>query len=336
MKALVLRGVKQPLTLEDRPIPSAGPGELLVRVMACGICHGDLVMQYGVFPFVRFPVVPGHEIAGIVESVGAGVGWAQPGQRVGISVVYSTCQHCKQCLGGNENLCSAFEWTGMMHDGGYQQFVVVKADFAVPLPESLDFAEAAPLMCGGLTVYSGLIHGGFKPGGKVAVIGLGGLGILGVLFAKALGARVAVLSTSASKRALAEGLGAEKFIDCATQAPSEALQSWEGGADIILATAPAVEPSSAAFAGLAPDGTMVVVGVGPGNIAINPMDLTMGRRRLIGSPAGSRKELMECLNLAAHHKIRPTIRKFSLDQAAEAFAEMESGHIGYRAVLMPN
>ena len=216
----------------------------------------------------------------------------------------------------------------------FQEFMLARAAYLAPLPESLDFVEAAPVMCAGMTVFSGLRHAGFQTGHKVAVIGLGGLGHFGALYAKAMGGRVAVISTSAEKKAEAQELGAERFIHAQKESVADALRSWEGGADIILATPTSLEPITAAFSGLAPDGTMVVVGVGPGNLSIDPMVLIMGRRRFIGSPAGSRKDLREALAFAGAHGLRPKTRRFPLAQAGKALAEIQTGHMSGRAVLI--
>lgn len=335
MQAVCLSRPNGELQVEERPRPAPSPGELLLRVKACGICHGDIDLQHGAFPFVRFPIVPGHEIAGVVEEVGAGVkGW-KPGARAGLSVLYTSCGACAQCARGAENLCAVWEWTGMMHDGGYADFVIARADYAVPLPDELTDVEAAPLMCAGVTVYGGLVHSGIREGSRVVVIGLGGLGHLAVQYAKAMGARVAVLSTHEGKEAEAKQLGAERFIVNRHGDPAAMLQQWEGGADVIVATAPTVESVTASFGGLAPEGTMVVLGVGPGRIEIDPMELVMGRRRLIGSPAGSRSELRQTLRMAVEHGIRPRVRTFPLAQAADAFAAVERGEIAGRAVLVP-
>jgi propanol-preferring alcohol dehydrogenase len=189
-------------------------------------------------------------------------------------------------------------------------------------------------MCAGLTVFSGLRHAGFEPGDKVAVIGLGGLGHMGVLLTRAMGGRVTVLSTSADKEDEARELGADRFINLKTESPSEALRAWEGGADIILATPPAAEPMMAAFPGLALNGTMVVLGAPPDNIAVSPMELIMGRRRLMGSPAGSWKDLRDVLHLAATHGLRPRVTPMLLDEAGKALKQMHEGNIHGRVVLV--
>ena len=211
--------------------------------------------------------------------------------------------------------------------------MVAPADYVAPLPDKLDFVDAAPLMCAGLTVFSGLRHAGFAPGFRVAVIGLGGLGHLAVLLVRAMNGRVAVLSTSADKQDHALALGAERFINLKTESPGEALRAWEGGADIIVATSPAADSMVAAFPGLAQNGTMVVLGAPLENIAVSPFDLIMGRRRLMGSPAGSRKDLRDVLDFAAAHNIRPTVTRMPLEDAGKALKEMHEGRIRGRAVL---
>ena len=332
MRAAILRGPKNKLEFENRAVPVPGHGEVLIRVRACGICHGDLMVQNGDFPFVRFPIVPGHEIAGVVESVGAGVDSLRPGTRVGVPWLFSACGRCKQCFLGDEILCSAGQYVGMTRDGGYQEFMVARADYALPLPDSLGFADAAPLMCAGLTVYSGLSHAGFKAGDKVAVVGLGGLGNLAVSFARAMGGRVAVISSTLGKEAGARELGAEKFIHTGTESVGEVLRAWDGGADIILQVAPSLESANAAVPGLAPDGTFVLLAPVP--VEVDYVALCLRRQRLMGSPSGSRKELRATLDLAAAHGIRPRLKCFPLGRADEALAELEGAHPAGRIVVV--
>jgi alcohol dehydrogenase len=333
MKAMVIKAPCGVLELEERSRPTPKRGEILIGVRACGVCHGDLMVQEGAFPFARYPIVPGHEIAGVVESVGDDVDWLTKGARVGLSALGSSCGRCTNCLGSDEFLCSALGFTGVTGDGGYQEFMLANAAYVVPLPEALSFMDAAPLMCAGLTVYSALRHAGFKPGNRVAVIGLGGLGEMGVLFARAMGGRVAVVSTTANKESDARELGAELFINSKSRVPSEALLAWEGGADIILATASSIESANTAFPGLTSNGTLVLLGAGPGELTLNPMALIMGRRRVMGSPAGSRKDLHDTLEFAAKHGVRPRVKPFSLTAATEALAQMHDGRLRGRAVL---
>jgi len=334
MKAAVINAPNTKVRIEERDLPSAGHGEVLIRVHACGVCHGDLMVQLGQFPFARYPIVPGHEIAGVLEEVGKDVINLQRGDRVGLSALFSSCGCCNECLDSDEFLCSQMQFTGITKDGGYQQFMLAPAAYVAPLPASLDFAEAAPLMCAGLTVFSGLRHAGFEPGNKVAIMGLGGLGHMGVLLARAMGGRAAVLSTSAEKQDEARELGAERFINLKMESPSEALLAWEGGADIILATSPAADLMMAAFPGLALNGTMVVLGAPPDHITVNPMALIMGRRRLMGSPAGSRKDLRDVLHLAATHSLRPRVTEMPLEDAGQALEKMHQKSIHGRAVLV--
>lgn len=333
MKAALVKHAKARIEIVEQERPKPERGEVLIRVRACGVCHGDLMLQQGEFPFARYPIVPGHEVAGVIESVGEGVQELKPGTRVGLSALYSSCGHCPQCLHGDEFLCAGLEFTGVTRDGGYREFTVAQAAYVAQLPDALDFAEAAPLMCAGLTVYSGLRHADFESGKKIAVIGLGGLGHIAVLYARAMGGRVAVLSTSADKERDAQKLGAELFINTTKESANEALCAWEGGADLIVATAPSIESVNASFAGLAPDGTMLVLGVGPGNITINPMLLVMGRRRLMGSPAGSRQDLRDTLEFAATHGIHPQVTRFPLEGAGDALAQMHASQVRGRAVL---
>jgi len=332
VRTAVLREPKGKLQIEERAVPIPGHGEVLIRVRACGVCHGDLMVQNGDFPFVQFPIVPGHEVAGVIESVGAGVDHPKPGTRVGVPWLFSACGHCKQCIRGDEVLCADGQYVGMTRDGGYQEFMVARADYLLPLPDSLGFAEAAPLMCAGLSVYSGLLHAGFKPSDKVAVVGLGGLGTLGVLFARAMGGRVAVVSSTREKEVQARELGAEKFIHQGSEPVGEALRAWDGGADIILQVAPSFEAARAALPGLAPDGTFVLLAPVP--IAVDPFALCLRRQRLMGSSSGSRKELRTTLDLAAAHGIRPQVKRFPLERAGDALAELETARPAGRVVVV--
>jgi alcohol dehydrogenase, propanol-preferring len=334
MKAAVLNEPNGVVRFEERDRPRPGRGEVLIRVHACGVCHGDLMLQLGQFPFARYPIVPGHEIAGVIEQIGEDITELEPGARVGLSALFSSCGSCNRCRNDDEFLCSQMQFTGITRDGGYQEFMVAPADYVAPLPDKLDFVDAAPLMCAGLTVFSGLRHAGFAPGFRVAVIGLGGLGHLAVLLVRAMNGRVAVLSTSADKQDHALALGAERFINLKTESPGEALRAWESGADIIVATSPAADSMVAAFPGLAQNGTMVVLGAPLENIAVSPFDLIMGRRRLMGSPAGSRKDLRDVLDFAAAHNIRPTVTRMPLEDAGKALKEMHEGRIRGRAVLV--
>ncbi len=332
MQAAVLKEPKGKPQIEDRAVPAPGPGDVLIRVRACGVCHGDLMVRNGEFPFVRFPIVPGHEVAGVVESVGEGVDHPRPGTRVGVPWLFSACGHCKHCILGDEVLCANGQYAGMTRDGGYQEFMLARAGYVLSLPDALSFSDAAPLMCAGLSVYSGLHHAGFKPGDKVAVLGLGGLGEMAVQFARAMGGRVAVVSSTRQKEAQARELGVEKFIHQGTESIDESLRSWDGGPDIILQVAPSPDSANAALRGLARDGTFVALAPVP--ITVDSLALALLRQRILGSSSGSRKELLATLDLAAAHGIRPHLRRFPLNRASDALDELENARPAGRVVLV--
>lgn len=333
MKSVVIDEPEGKVSVEEREKPTPGPGQVVIRVEACSVCHSDLNVLQGAFPFAQYPVVPGHEVAGVVEEVGEHVEWPEVGARVGMPWLYSSCGHCEQCTNGDEVMCAQVEVTGVSIDGGYQEFMLAPATYVAPIPDGMDAADAAPLMCAGLTVHNGLKNAGFEAGDRVAVIGLGGLGHLGVLYAREMGARVAVISSSADKEDEARELGAEKFINAKDGSVAEALQDWDGGADIILATAPNTEPMTAAIPGLAPDGTLVVLGAAPGEIVANPTDLIMGRRHVMGSPSGSRKDIRDALEFANTHGIKPRITRRPLEEAGDILNEMHEGKLRGRVVL---
>jgi propanol-preferring alcohol dehydrogenase len=334
MKAVVISAPKSQPKLEERPKPSPKAGEVLIKVKACGVCHSDLNVREGLFPFGKYPMVPGHEVAGVVDSVGEGVTWPKVGDRVGMPWLFSSCHHCHYCVHGDDILCPEVQVTGVTRDGGFAEYMIAPALNAVPIPDGLDFADAGPLMCAGLTVYNGLRVAGFEPGDRVAVIGIGGLGHLGIRFAKALGGKVAAISNTPDKEQEARKYGADKFIASKNQNVAEELSKWEGGADMILQTAPSTDPATQAFPGLAPDGTLVVLGIGPGTVVTSPNDLVGGRRRLMGSPSGSRKDTRDTLTVAVNTGVRAEITKYRLDQAAEVLELMHQGKVRGRAVLM--
>lgn len=334
MRAAVVDEAGAELEIRDRETPDPGPGEVRLRVLACGVCHSDVNVRDGHVPDTQFPTVPGHEVVGIVEEHGAGAGAPPVGTRVGVPWLYASCGRCDQCLRGEDILCPEMEVTGATRDGGYAEHMIADADFVTPVPESLGSAEAAPLMCAGITVFQGLRNGGFTPGDRVAVLGLGGLGHLAVRYVTAGGGRAAVVSTSPGKEEAARALGAERFIHAGGQDVPAALAGWGGGADVILGTAPSVEAMNRALPGLAPDGTLVVMGIEDAHVEAHPMDLILGRRRVLGSPSGSRKDLRDCLEFSARHGITADVETFDLADASDALAEVEAGTLAGRAVLV--
>lgn len=335
MKAVVAKEMGGDLTVEERERPEPGAGQVLIRVHACGVCHSDLSLLEGAFPFAQFPIVPGHEVAGTVEEVGEGVSWPEAGMRVGMPWLYSSCGRCEQCTRGDEVLCQvAPQVTGVTQDGGYAEYMIAPAQYVAPIPDSIDFADAAPLMCAGLTVYNGLRNASFQPGDKVAVIGLGGLGHLGVLFANAMGGRVAVISSSPDKEQEAREIGAERFITGEEEGDiSSDLVDWEGGANIVLSTAPATGPITESILGLAPGGTLAILGLAPEEIPVDPAALITNRLRVMGSPSGSRKDIRDTLDFAAAHGIRPRITERPLEEANDVLNEMHERKLRDRVVL---
>ena len=337
MKVAVVAKPKAAIQIKQRELPQPLAGEVRIRVKACGVCRGDLDVQQGAFPYsdiAAYPVVPGHEVAGVVEAVGVGVDWPKVGMRVGMPWLYSSCGHCAACLAGKGAMCAQAQITGVTKDGGFAEFMIAPAAQVSLIPEGMDFSVAAPLMCAGLTVFCGLRNAGFQAGEKVAVIGMGGLGHLAIRYAKAMGGRVAVISQSPAKKNLAKRLGAELFIDSRKADVAKQLQAWDGGADVILATAPSVKEMSAAFPGLNRLGRLVVIGVADAVLAVKPLDLILGERKIVGSLIGSRKDIRECLEFSLTHGIRPEIETFALDQAGEAIRRMKDGKLKGRGVII--
>lgn len=334
MRAAVVDEAGAPIRIEERDRPEPGPGQLLLRVRACGVCHSDVNVRDGHVPDTDFPTVPGHEVVGEVVERGEGVDAPVEGDRVGVPWLYAGCGRCDRCVEGEGILCPEMEVTGATRDGGYADYMLAEAGWVAPVPDALDDVEAAPLMCAGITVFQGLRNAGFEPGDRVAVLGLGGLGHLGVRYAAAMGGRVAVLSTSPGKEEDARALGAERFLDVGAGDPAEALQEW-GGADVVLGTAPSSAAMSAVVPGLSPDGTLVVMGIEDAMLETHPMDLILGRRRVLGSPSGSRKDLRACLDFSARHGIVARVEEtFPLEEAGTALEAVESGRLPGRAVLV--
>ncbi|MFI7517999.1 alcohol dehydrogenase catalytic domain-containing protein [Micromonospora globbae] len=334
MRTAVATAVDTPLSLVERDVPTPGPGEVLVRMTACGVCFTDLNLLRGHFPFARFPVVPGHEITAVVEAVGEGVTFPTVGTAVGAQFLADSCGHCDYCVRGDQILCPAKRITGIVVDGGYAEYAVLKAGFVTPLPAGLDPVAAAPLMCAGITAFNGLRQGGIRPGARVAVIGAGGIGALAIRYAAAMGARVAVLGRRSSGEEHARSLGAERYIATADQDPADALKGWDGGADIILNAAPSTAAAAAAFGGLAPDGTLVLCGYDNSPLNLPTQAMVLNRLHVVANPSGSPHDLRDTLAFSAAHEILPEITPISLDQAPGALEAMAAGTAGGRNVIV--
>ncbi|WP_435175536.1 alcohol dehydrogenase catalytic domain-containing protein [Actinacidiphila sp. bgisy145] len=333
MRAAVATEVNAPLTRTERDVPTPGPGEVLVKVSACGVCYSDLGLVQGHYPFARFPVIPGHEITGTVVGLGEGVSWPEVGTAVGAQFLYDSCGHCDYCARGDQILCPAKRVTGIVVDGGYAEYVLLKAGYVTPLPAGLDPVTAAPLMCAGLTAFNGLRQGGAGAGSRVAVIGTGGIGALAIRYAVAMGARVAVVGRSARGAEEARALGAELHIAASDTDPGPALKSWAGGADVILNASPSTEAAAATLGGLAPDGTLLLCGYGPEPLVLPTQPMVLNRLHVAASPSGSPHDLRDTLAFSAAHGILPAVTPITLDEAPAALDAMAAGTAHGRRVI---
>jgi propanol-preferring alcohol dehydrogenase len=336
MRAAIATAVNAPLTVTDRDVPQPGPGEVLVKITACGVCYSDLNLLRGHYPFARFPVIPGHEITGVVASVGAGVSSLEPGTPVGAQFLYDSCGHCDYCVRGEQILCAKKRVTGIVADGGYAEYALLKANYVTPLPAGMDPVSAAPLMCAGITAFNGLRQAGAKAGSRVAVIGSGGIGSLAVRYAVAMGARVAVIGRSARGEAQARSLGAELFVSTADTDPAAGLKAWDGGADVILNAAPSNAAAAATLGGLAPDGTLVLCGYSGEPLTLPVQPMVLNRLHVMASPSGSPHDLRDTLAFSAAHGIFPEVRPIGLDEAPAALDALAAGGSTGRAVITFN
>jgi D-arabinose 1-dehydrogenase-like Zn-dependent alcohol dehydrogenase len=332
MRAAVVVRAGAEFEIQEREIPFPGAGQVRVRVQACGICFSDHYTKDGLWPGIVYPRVPGHEVAGVIDEVGAGIATWKKGQRVGIGWYGGHDGTCEQCKRGDFGLCRNGKVTGITYDGGYQEYMIASEQSLALIPESLDAAEAAPLLCAGITTFNSLRHSGAKPGDLVAVQGIGGLGHLGIQFASKFGYRVAALSRGKENEALAKKLGAHVYVDSAAGSPAEALQKL-GGARVILATAPSGKAMSGLIDGLGPGGQMVVVGASTEPIEVSPIQLIGGRKRVQGWPSGTATDSEDTLRFAQLAGVRTMIEKFPLENVKEAYDRMTSGEAQYRVVL---
>src|SRR5438094_2064054 len=318
--------------LVDGEIPEPGPGHVRIRVQACGVCHSDVVTKEGLFPGMSYPRVPGHEVAGVVDGVGAGVKDWKKGERVGVGWHGGQDGTCPACRRGDFANCANGKVCGISYDGGYQEFMVAPIEALARMPESLDPVEAAPLMCAGITTFNALRHGGALPSDLVAVQGIGGLGHLGIQFAQKFGYRVAAIGRGPGNAALATKLGASVYIDSAATNAAAELQKL-GGARVILATAPSSKALSSLIDGLGENGRMMVIGATTDPIEVTPVQLIFGRKSIQGWSAGTPADSEDALRFAVLTGVRPMIEKFPLAKASEAYARMMSGKAEFRVVL---
>ena len=332
MKAVQVSKPGAKFELVERNMPEPGRGQVRIKVEACGICHSDALVKEGLWPGIQYPRVPGHEIAGRIDAVGVDVTQWQPGQRVGVGWHGGHDFTCDACRRGDFANCRNEKITGFSHDGGYAEYMVAPAEAVAAIPDDLPAADAAPLMCAGITVFNALRNSGARPGDLVAIQGIGGLGHLGIQYAKQMGFRTFAIGRGKDKEALARKLGASHYVDTAAGDPVAELQRF-GGARIILATAPDSKAMTALFNGLSSNGKLVVVGASADPINVTPIQLISGRKAIQGWASGTAIDSEDTMQFSARTGVRPMIEKFPLEKAAEAYDQMISGRVRFRVVL---
>ena len=333
MKAVQITKANGPFEVVERDIPEPGPGQVRIKVEACGICHSDAFVKSGAFPGLVMPRIPGHEIAGRVDAVGANVTMWKKGDRAGVGWHGGHCFECNACRKGLFINCEKAQVTGISYDGGYAEYAVVQASAVARIPEALDAADAGPLLCAGVTTYNALRNSGARPGDTVAVQGIGGLGHLAIQYAARMGFRTVAVSSGAEKEELARQLGAHEYIDTAKGPAAEGLQKL-GGADLVLATAPHAEAIASTVNGLKARGKLLIVAAPFEPLPISAFGLLSGKT-IAGWPSGSSIDSEETMAFSALTNVRPRVEKFKLDQAEEAFAKMMANKVRFRAVLTP-
>lgn len=315
----------------EREIPKPGNGEVRIKVQACGVCHSDVLTKEGLMP-IEYPRVPGHEVIGIIDEVGADVSGWNKGQRVGVGWHGGHDGTCLQCRRGDFNNCVNMKIAGISYDGGYQQYMLAPDTALVAVPESLKHTEAAPLLCAGITTFNALRHSGAMPSDLVAVQGIGGLGHLGIQYANKFGYRVAAIGRGSENGTLAKKLGAHVYIDSQATNAAQELQKL-GGARVILATAPSSKAMSELIDGLGPNGELMVVGATFDPIHVTPAQLIFGAKTIQGWASGIPTDSEDTLRFSELTGVKPMIEIYPLEKAAEAYDRMMSGNAQFRVVL---
>ena len=334
MKAAVCRGFGQPLTIEQVPVPTPGPGEILVKIAACGVCHTDLHAVEGDWPVKPHPpFIPGHEGVGTVTAVGAGVTHIKSGDRVGIPWLYSACGHCEHCLGGWETLCEEQKNAGYSVNGGFAEYALADANYVGILPDNVSFVEIAPILCAGVTVYKGLKMTETRPGQWVVISGIGGLGHVAVQYARAMGMNVAAVDIDDRKLALARELGAAITVNARNTDPAEFLKKEIGGAHGVLVTAVSPVAFQQALGMTRRGGTVALNGLPPGEFSLSIFDMVLDGTTVRGSIVGTRQDLQEALNFAGEGKVTATVATEKLENINDVFERMKRGDINGRIVL---
>lgn len=332
MKSMVVRSPGSAPALEERRLPEPARGQIRIRVGACGVCHSDHFVTDGLWPGLQLPRVPGHEVAGLVDALGEGVDQFRVGERVGLGWHGGHDRTCDVCLTGRFIHCRNAQIAGISFDGGYQEYLVAPAVAVARMPEGLDFAEAAPLLCAGVTTFNALRHSGARSGDLVAIHGLGGLGHLGLQYARAMGFEVVAISRGTDKEEFARKLGAHHYVD-STRSDFAAAMANLGGARVILATAPHAGSISALVPGLGLEGCLLIVAAPLEPIAVGVLDLLSRDARIQGWSSGTATDSTDAMAFAVKHKVRPIIERFPLSDAPRALDRMMKGTVRFRAVL---
>lgn len=334
MKAAVVHAFREPLVLEDVPIPEVRPGQILVKMAACGVCHTDLHAADGDWPVKpRLPFIPGHEGVGTVAAVGAGVKHIREGDRVGVPWLHTACGHCEHCLTGWETLCDHQQMTGYTVNGGFAEFVLADPGYVGHLPAKSAFEAMAPILCAGLTVYKGLKVLDARPGQWVAVVGAGGLGHLAVQYARAMGLHVVAVDVDGAKLALAASLGAELCVNALDEDPAVAVQRELQGVHGALVTAVSRQSFAQSLGMLRKRGTMSMVGLPPGDFALPIFDMVLNAKTVRGSIVGTRQDLCEALQFAADGQVRASTTSHRLVEVNDVLDALRRGRVEGRAVL---
>lgn len=332
MKAAQISKPGGDFELVERDIPEPGPGQVRVKVEACGICHSDVLVKDGLWPGLQYPRVPGHEIAGRIDALGEEVNAWKKGDRVGVGWHGGHDFVCDECRRGDFAMCVNRKVTGIDYDGGYAEYTIAPAEALAAIPNDLPSEEAGPFMCAGVTVFNALRNSGARPGDIVAVQGIGGLGHLGVQYARKMGFKTVALGRGKDKEPLAKKLGAHHYIDSSVVDTVAELQKL-GGARVILATAPSAKAISDVVGGLGVNGNLLIPAAPNDPLTVSVMPLLMGRRQISGWYSGTARDSQDTLEFSALSDVHPMIEKFPLSRVAEAYERMHSGKVRFRGVL---
>jgi D-arabinose 1-dehydrogenase-like Zn-dependent alcohol dehydrogenase len=332
MKIAVVPKPGADFVIEEREIPTPGPGQVRIKVAACGVCASDHIVKEGLMPWIQYPRSPGHEVAGVIDEVGSNVTSWKKGDKVGVGWHGGHDFTCINCRRGDFINCANEKWAGVHYDGGYAEYMVAPWEAVAAMPDGIDPAEAAPLLCAGITTFNALRRAGAIPGDVVAILGVGGLGHLGVQFANKFGYKTVAISRGKETEALAKKLGAHVYLDSSAVDAAAELKKL-GGARVILSTAPSGKAMSALVDGLGANGALIVIGVGPDPISVTSAQVIFGNKAVKGWASGTAPDSEDTLRFSEYTGVRPMIEKFPLDKVNDAFARMSSGKAQFRVVL---